>query len=157
MIMEHELGNPPRARPPMSVMLATDGSEHALRAARFLARMLDPSIGTVRLHTVLSASMETTSYMGELSDAPERRAAISVAVEQATAASRNILEEAGFATTTSRSFGHPPDEVLTEAEERNIDLLVVGRRGLRMPSALMLGSVSGYLLHHASMPVLIVP
>ncbi|HEU5001619.1 MAG TPA: universal stress protein [Actinomycetota bacterium] len=138
-------------------MLATDGSDHALRAARFLARVLDPSVGTIRLHTVLSVSMEPTSYMGDLADALERRAAIAAAVEEATAASRQILENAGFATTTSRSFGHPPDEVLTEATEFGIDLLVVGRRGLRLPTALMLGSVSGYLLHHATMPVLIVP
>lgn len=157
MIMEEEHANPPGLRASVAVMLATDGSEHALRAARFLARVLDPGVGTIRLHTVLSASMGPTSYMGDLSDAPERWAAIAAAVEQATAESREILEQAGFATTTSRSFGHPPDEVLLEAQERRIDLVVVGRRGLRMPSALMLGSVSGYLLHRAPMPVLIVP
>lgn len=155
--MKEELESRPSVRPPMSVMLATDGSEHALRAARFVAHVLDPAVGTIRLHTVLSASMEFTTYMGELDDAPERRRAIEAAVEEATAVSREILERAGFKTTTSHSFGHPPDEVLMEAEERRIDLLVVGRRGLRLPSALMLGSVSSYLLHHASIPVLIVP
>ena len=157
MLMEETLQSPPDVRAPMSVMLATDGSGQALRAARFLARIIGPDEAVVHVHTVLSATMEPTGYLGDLSDAPARRAAITTAVDQATRESRLILEEAGIATTTSKSFGHPPDEVLAEAESRGVDLVVVGRRGLRMPAALMLGSVSSYLLHHATMPVLIVP
>ena len=157
MLMEEMLQNAPDVTAPMSVMLATDGSEQALRAARFLARIVSPDEAVVHVHTVLSATMEPSSYLGDLSDAPDRRAAITAAVDQATRASRLILEAAGIATTTSKSFGHPPDEVLAEAESRGVDLVVVGRRGLRMPAALMLGSVSSYLLHRATIPVLIVP
>lgn len=157
MLMEETLRDASGVTAAMSVMLATDGSEQALRAARFLARVVGPDQAVVHVHTVLSATMEPTSYLGDLSDAPARKAAITIAVDQATRASRLILEEAGIATTTSKSFGHPPDEVLAEAEARGVDLVVVGRRGLRMPAAIMLGSVSSYLLHHATMPVLIVP
>lgn len=157
MLVEQEVSSQTRLPAVLCVLLATDGSDHALRAARFLARVLDPAASLVHLHTVLSATMEASSYMGDLSDAPARRAAIADAVDHATRASRAILEESGIATTTSRSFGNPPDEVLAEAEARGVDLVVVGRRGLRMPAALMLGSVSGYLLYRAPMPVLIVP
>ncbi|HEU5002016.1 MAG TPA: universal stress protein [Actinomycetota bacterium] len=160
MLMEGTLPGMPVVAGRMSVLLATDGSDHALRAARFLARImgpLGPDQGVIHVHTVLSATMEPTSYLGDLSDAPARHEAIRAMVDRATAGARQVLEEAGIETTTSKSFGHPPDEVLAEAESLDVDLVVVGRRGVRMPAALMLGSVSSYLLHHATMPVLIVP
>ncbi|KAJ0817795.1 putative universal stress protein A family [Helianthus annuus] len=50
-----------------------------------------------------------------------------------------------------------PKEILVEAvEQMNIDLLVVGSRGLGQIKRAVLGSISDYCAHHANCPVLIV-
>ena len=52
--------------------------------------------------------------------------------------------------------GHPVEVILRVAERENVDLVVVGSRGLRGVKELLLGSVSSAVMHHASCPVLIV-
>jgi nucleotide-binding universal stress UspA family protein len=140
----------------MSVLVATDGSDHAVKAARFVARSL-PAGSRIRLLAVLSMKLEPRTYLGELSDAAERRARIEKVTEEAVEETRRILEAAGHDVSVCRRFGHPPDEVLAEVEEGDPDLVVVGRRGMGRTVGLLMGSVSSFLLRHSSVPVLVVP
>jgi len=48
----------------MRVLVATDGSDHAVKAASFVARML-PAGAKVRLLTVLSMDLEPWTYLGD--------------------------------------------------------------------------------------------
>ncbi|CAI7792516.1 unnamed protein product [Closterium sp. NIES-53] len=50
-----------------------------------------------------------------------------------------------------------PQPLGMAVERQAIELLVVGSRGLGAVSRAMLGSVSDYLIHNASCPVLVVP
>ncbi|KAK1644011.1 hypothetical protein QYE76_061816 [Lolium multiflorum] len=52
--------------------------------------------------------------------------------------------------------GEPKEAICQAVEEMHADLLVLGSRGLGMIKRALLGSVSDYLAHHASCPVLIV-
>ena len=52
--------------------------------------------------------------------------------------------------------GHPVEAILRVAEREKAGLIVLGSRGLQGVEALMLGSVSSGILHHATCPVLIV-
>ncbi|KAK6944168.1 UspA [Dillenia turbinata] len=52
--------------------------------------------------------------------------------------------------------GDPKDMICQAVEQMNIDLLVVGSRGLGMIKRAFLGSVSDYCAHHAKCPILIV-
>ncbi|KAJ8435570.1 hypothetical protein Cgig2_020032 [Carnegiea gigantea] len=70
-------------------------------------------------------------------------------------ASRSCHEKGVKAETVSLN-GDPKDMICQAAEERHIDLLVVGSRGLGMFKRAFLGSVSDYCAHHAQCPVLIV-
>jgi nucleotide-binding universal stress UspA family protein len=149
--LEGPLGDPARA-----VLFATDGSDHALKAARFLADMLAP--GTeIHVLTVLSMELDPHTYLGELSDAAARRARIEEETELAVGKTRRILQEAGHTVTVRQRFGNPPDETLSEVNEFPTDLVVVGRRGLGRTASLLLGSVSSFLLRHSPSPVLVVP
>jgi nucleotide-binding universal stress UspA family protein len=101
--------------------------------------------------------MKPTTYMGDLSDADERRAHIAEETEKAVGDVRRILEEAGLSVSVHHRLGNPPDEVLAEVDEVVPDLVVVGRRGLGRAASLVLGSVSSSLLRHSQVPVLTVP
>ena len=149
-------GPAPVPAPAMSVLVATDGSGHALKAARFVAGIL-PAGAEVRLLVVLSMELQPRTYLGELSDAEARWARIEEATEEAVAETRRILEAAGHSVSVHRRFGNPPDETLAEVEEWKPDLVVVGRRGVSRASSFLLGSVSSFLLRHSPAPVLVVP
>ncbi|GAC1361686.1 MAG: universal stress protein [Actinomycetota bacterium] len=147
----------PETRRALSVLLATDGSEHARKAALFLVHVLSRGQAHVRLLTVLSMELQPETYLGDLSDAPARRALIKERTDSAVGEVQRILEAAGQPTTVSCRFGHPPDEALAEVNEWGPDLVVVGRRGLGRAASLVLGSVSDCLLRHSTAPVLVVP
>ncbi|KAF5799387.1 putative universal stress protein A [Helianthus annuus] len=52
--------------------------------------------------------------------------------------------------------GDPKEMIVEASEDMNVDLLVVGSRGLGQIKRAFLGSVSDYCAHHAKCPVLIV-
>jgi len=52
-------------------------------------------------------------------------------------------------------YGHPGKWLVNLSDE--VDLLVVGSRGLGGFRGLLLGSVSTYVVHHARCPVVVVP
>lgn len=53
--------------------------------------------------------------------------------------------------------GGPARRLLELAEERGVDLMIVGSRGRGAWMSAILGSVSGHLAAHARCPVVIVP
>ncbi len=59
-------------------------------------------------------------------------------------------------THTCKMVGKPATELCKLASEEDIDLIVVGSRGLTGLQELALGSVSHRVAHHAPCPVLIV-
>ena len=52
--------------------------------------------------------------------------------------------------------GAPPDTILDVAKRENADVIVMGSRGLSPMETVVLGGVSHYVLHYATIPVLIV-
>ena len=52
--------------------------------------------------------------------------------------------------------GAPPDTILEVTKRENADIIVMGSRGLSPMETVVLGGVSHYVLHYATVPVLIV-
>jgi nucleotide-binding universal stress UspA family protein len=63
---------------------------------------------------------------------------------------------AGGVATVARQFERDPGPCLVE-ESKQLDLLVMGSRGYGPRSAVLLGSVSGHVVHRAYCPVVVVP
>jgi nucleotide-binding universal stress UspA family protein len=131
----------------MTILLATDGSEASLEAARSVAGRPWPS-GT-RVHVVSVArsarspadSWTISTAMLERFDEEARRAA-----KKAAAAAARILESAGMAVSEAVLEGEPR-KCLLGADPP--DLLVVGSHGRHGLDRLLPGSVSEFVAVHA--------
>lgn len=152
-------GQAPR-RQGLHAMLATDGSPDAQRAAQVLAAL--PGVREILIVSVVRPLGVERLVLEQMHD-PEsrtlqarllrdRRQAAHQAIRQAEA----ILREGPAVVTTRLLSGHPAETIVQAARRADVDLLVVGSRGLTGVKALALGSVSQAVTQLAGCPVLIV-
>ncbi len=90
-------------------------------------------------------------------------AALSTAIlEAVTKAGKTILERAenmlptGIEHKIFLETGSPAAVILDFEENLNIDLIVMGSRGLSVVKGVLLGSVSQYIIERAKCPVLVI-
>jgi nucleotide-binding universal stress UspA family protein len=122
-------------------------SESAVDIALSLARALDAS---VLIFAVARPPEPPTSVELEavLDDAREH-------YEQGFQAIRNrAAEEIDLATAIG--VGHPAEQIVHKAETENIDLIILGRRGVSRFEKWLLGSISERVLRYAHCPVMVV-
>jgi nucleotide-binding universal stress UspA family protein len=81
---------------------------------------------------------------------------VRAAAQEAVAKSAGELGEAQPDSVAVAVFSGFPAKALIEAS-RNAELLVIGSRGTGGFESLLLGSISGQVVHHAACPVVIVP
>jgi len=91
---------------------------------------------------------------GRQAGADRRRRPVDVGALLAAAAAR--FPDARLPIERLVTEGDPAQEIVRRAGERDVDLVVLGARGLGTLGRLLLGSVSETVLHHAGRPVLIV-
>lgn len=142
-----------------NILLASDGSEHALKAAQAAAEIAKKFDADLTLLCVFDPPIQT-STIGPVPQVPidpetmERYAdEVLTAVERSTG---KVLDEAGVAYQSRCETGHPVDVIVNTAAREKADLIVMGSRGLGGLQSFLLGSVSDRVLHHAHCPVLIV-
>jgi nucleotide-binding universal stress UspA family protein len=145
------------------VLIATDGSEQSLKAARYLRSFLDPaSLERVSVIAVVRplAAVPFASDFGEEQHAVQEagnaggysfQRAAQEAVERVAEELRDITANVD---TIVRS-GAPADQIIRAADDLEADLIVVGGRGKGAVEAIVLGSVAYRVLHHAPCPVLV--
>lgn len=142
---------------PWRVLVAVDGSDSALEAARLVTRLIGDDPAEARLVTVLSYDAYPYSLVGgNLSDEQQRRREAESAVEDAQHEARKTLDEMGVRWASVQRYGHPADALVDEIESYRPDLVVMGRRGLSGPGR-WLGSISDRVVHRTRVPVLLVP
>jgi nucleotide-binding universal stress UspA family protein len=140
------------------ILLASDGSTSAIRAAHTLCSLGAAADADIRIITVLSSGTQPRTGWGEeLADSQERGERVLGLVDSATHEAKAQLEDTARRIEVSHRFGNPAEEILQEVEEWEPHLLVIGRRGLRGPERWLLGSVSEHIARRCKVPVLIVP
>lgn len=136
------------------ILLATDGSPHADRAAEralYLAKTLpDCRVTMIHVtskmpprHKLLQANFDVLSLLEE--DAHE-----------AIAQTERKFQEEGVSYQLEVAWGEPGVEILNQADSSNVDVIIIGSRGLGRITEVLMGSVSQYVLHHAKCPVMVV-
>jgi nucleotide-binding universal stress UspA family protein len=140
------------------VLVAVDGSEPARAALRFVRIVRRPDDVHVDLLHVRPAPMAAGGRRRRRSAAnPEPGHDLRPADADAVLAdAAAVLGETGRPVEQLVSEGDPAREIVRIAEDRDVDLVVVGARGLGTLERLLLGSVSETVLHNAARPVLIV-
>ena len=140
----------------MKILLATDGSKHALRAGRHAAKLVaelkSPSTvtlisvhdGTALRHAERFVGRKAVNdYLRDLSD-------------QDLAASRKLLDKAGVRHDMVIRTGHIAAEIAAAASEGGFDLLVLGSKGRSSLKDLLIGSVAQRVSELSKVPVLLV-
>lgn len=122
------------------ILIAYDGSDHAKKAVQH-AIELAKAFGSALYVITVAADPSQVSL-----DRAKKTA------EEAT----KTIASAGLKAEAEVRSGTPATEILNYAEEKEVDLIVMGSRGLSAIQRLVLGSVSQAVASRAKMPVLIV-
>jgi nucleotide-binding universal stress UspA family protein len=143
------------------VLVATDGSGQSLKAARYVRSLLGDSLERVSVVAVVRplAAVPFASDFGEEEVASRNEGPMGVSFRAAAQeAVDRVAEVFGDASVDVDAYvraGTPADEIIRAANELDVDLIVVGGRGKGAVEAILLGSVSYRVLHHAPCPVLV--
>jgi nucleotide-binding universal stress UspA family protein len=144
------------------VLIATDGSDDALAAARAAAELLHPGFEVVAVTTVAAPDLldlEGTGFAGPAMTEQEQAAEQAAALIEADAETALTAHEiAGCRAVHQRVVeGEPGPALVALAVELGAAAIVVGSHGKGLFARLFAGSVSRYLIDHAPCPVLVVP
>jgi nucleotide-binding universal stress UspA family protein len=146
------------------LLLATDGSEPSLAAARLVHDLLNPA-ALARI-TVLAVvpPLKTVPFYG-VGTLFGGGALSQRSWDEVTATAERTAQDAVRRTVAGLStpvpaetivrHGSPADEIVRCAVERGAGIIVMGSRGWGEMHAVLLGSVSERVLHTAHCPVLI--
>ena len=138
------------------VLIPTDGSDPAKPAVEMALDLAETHDATLHVlfivdqPTSVSSMGEGFSGLDDLLDTLEERGheATGVIVEQA--------RERDIETTAAVRRGNPHDDILTYADEHDIDVIVMGTHGRTGVKRALLGSVTENVVRHSEIPVLTV-
>lgn len=136
-----------------NILLAVDGSEHSLYAAR-VASDLAQAMKSQTLRIVV-AFEPIPVHLGE----PFMQETINARLSEAEAIAQKAVKTVGTisaAIQTETLEGNPAEVILEVAKAQNSNVIVMGSRGLGKLAGLLVGSTSQKVVLHASCPVLIV-
>lgn len=148
---------------PRLVIVGYDGSPDAKRAIDFAATRLDA--GAARVVTVwepgLAAAQAAPMLGAPVPPSPEVDRRLEATAREIADAGAARARAAGLPAEPETRLGtgvHQIAEALFEAAEQyDADLVVVGRRGMGLIRAAVLGSVSDAAVRDGRRPVLVVP
>jgi len=130
------------------ILLATDFSEdssHALEYAKEIARRFGAQL--IVLHADEMLAVVPGSHLAE-----QRRSAAQAALDSTI----KDLESKDLSAVSVLRPGVPADEIVKMANDRIVDLVVMGTHGRTGLESLLMGSVAEHVVRHAPCPVLTV-
>lgn len=134
------------------ILLATDGSEHSLRASDHAIELAKCNPGSiVEVVFVVDGDTSKSDVLRNWNTAgvaDKRRERIKSADDKA--------KEAGINYEVKILRGEPGPTIVKYANENKFDIVVIGSRGLNALQELVIGSVSHKVAKRANCPVMIV-
>ena len=142
-------------------LIATDGSDHALDAAKRAKDLLAPgteyTLLTVEPPPVVPEAAPVMGLDTVPITSPEAAEELTEAYrEEANESLERTARVLGGEAARRVEYGDAATEITRVAEEDGFDVIVVGSQGAGFVKRVLMGSVSQHLLHHAPCPVLVV-
>ena len=135
-----------------SILLAADGSENSIRAAREAARLANCSDdSTITIVFVADFDKAKQSVLHAQS-----KDSLEIKRRTQLAPIERVLQEYDVPYRLQILHGEPALELIAYAEAEAIDLVVIGSRGLNSFQEMILGSVSHKVMKRVHCPVLLV-
>ncbi|WP_332629310.1 universal stress protein [Halalkalibacter flavus] len=134
-----------------SILLASDGSEHSLRAAEKaagLAKLNNGKVDVVYAVDGYTSKADVLTNNSKFEIERKRKEKLTPIV--------NLLKKEGVEYNVHIVQGEPGPTVVNFANKGEYDCVVVGSRGLNKLQTMVLGSVSHKIAKRVELPVLIV-
>ena len=135
---------------PKRILVGYDGSKEADKALDVAVDLAKASGGGLVVQHVVPVVAE--AYVAGAVDLEAIEAAVGAMLDQAVERAR----ASGVAATKVLAHGEVAPTILREAEQRGVDLIVVGSLGKSRMARVLMGSVADKLVHAAAVPVLVV-
>jgi nucleotide-binding universal stress UspA family protein len=144
---------------PTKILLATDASKNATKAAQMASDIANVSdselhvlhIGNMKdFHIAPSAEQDFARRTGSLGEIREK------AEKTRDEAVKQVEQVGGTVAQSHLRMGDPDEEILKFCDEQGgFGLIVIGSRGLGPIKRRLMGSVSESVVRHANCPVLV--
>jgi len=133
----------------MKILLATDGSAFSEDAAKFLANFMFTPKDSIHLFHVVSSVPYEDDFRQQILQAIKKFSPkiLSICEQCIQPTKAAIMKEEGQ--------GVPEDEIVKKAGELNVDLIVMGARGVKGVKSLFLGSVTRAVAALTDRPILV--
>ena len=135
------------------LLLPVDGSEHAERAAHYLAHFVETLNGS---ETIVLYVHPVEKVPTRAPDGSEIAFDLHDAGMTVSRRVREILDQYNVRYRLDATLGDAADVIAHVAEEEQVDELVMGSRGLSTWQGLVLGSVTQKVIHQVAVPVTVV-
>ncbi len=139
------------------IIVGIDGSAHSARALEWAMRQgvtQHAAVTVLAVHSVPASPWTGNPVV--LAQDPQELQKLRQVAEELTEKVTSQLGEARPASVSVRVVNGFPAKELIDAS-RDADLVVVGSRGAGGFARLLIGSVSGQVVHHAHCPVVVIP
>ncbi len=133
------------------ILVALDGSKNSLRGLKmaiYLARQSDTKLTGIHvLPRYPKKEYRKLSY-------PEKPALLEA--DKIMEFAKELSAKNGILFEKKIRFGYPDQSIVKYANSENYDMVIIGARGLSGIKEIFLGSVSNYVMHKSTIPVLVV-
>jgi nucleotide-binding universal stress UspA family protein len=140
----------------LKILIAVDGSDHAHRAIEAVGKMARSALN---LQAVLVCVSPEPLFYGDYTvgtiqkiEEDQNRQQNTILVQAMTLAREQGLQ----LEDPARAYGVIANEIVRIAQERQVDQIAMGTRGMGAVGNLLLGSIAQRVLHQSSVPVLLV-
>lgn len=134
------------------ILLAADGSENSMRAAKEaikIAGKLPDSLIDIVFVADFNKSKNDVLHAGTAEKLELERRRKLMPIE-------SLIRESGLKSKVTILKGAPGPEIVRYANEKAVDIVVIGSRGLNSLQEMVLGSVSHKVMKRVNCPALIV-
>jgi nucleotide-binding universal stress UspA family protein len=143
------------------ILVATDGSKVAWKSVEYAVELAKQTDATITLLYVIEKNFMTPGSVSNV-DAPTHLIEpvedyLKQVGEASLQEAENFCKKHGISPRNVIRSGHPVEEIIGEAEESKVDLIVLGSHGKSALKAAFIGSVVFGVIHKDTrIPVLIV-